>query len=141
MNIIFLSCTAAKTEYKCRAEELYSPSPMFQKSLEYSKRLKSDRIYVLSALHYVVPLDKELEPYNKTVKDMSKNEKDSWGLNVKKILEQEGINLKEDRFIFFAGQEYQKPLTKFIPPKNLKDTLIGKRFGERLKWFNEKLNK
>jgi hypothetical protein len=139
MNIIFLSCTAAKTDYKCKAEELYSPSPMFQKSLEFAKRLNPDKIYILSALHHVVSLEEELEPYNKTVKNMSKSEKDIWGLKVKKKLEENGINLKEDKFIFFAGSEYQKPLTRFIPSKNLKDPLIGKRFGERLKWFNEKL--
>jgi hypothetical protein len=52
-----------------------------------------------------------------------------------------GLNLEKDKFIFLAGNEYVKPLTKYIPEKNIETPMGGKRFGERLKWLNSQLNK
>ena len=54
-KIVFLSCTKSKTSYPAPAQELYSASPMFQKTLAYGKSLEPDRMYILSAKHHLVP--------------------------------------------------------------------------------------
>ena len=63
-KIVFLSCTKSKTPYPAPAQELYSASPMFQKTLEYGKTLKPDKIYILSAKHHLVNLNQELKLLN-----------------------------------------------------------------------------
>jgi hypothetical protein len=140
-TIVLLSCTKSKTPYEAPAQELYSASPMFQKTLEYGKTLKPDKMYILSAKHHLVNLNQKLKPYDLTLKDFNKEEKEKWGEKVYQEMKSRGLNLERDKFIFLAGNEYIKPLTKYIPEKNIETPMGGKRFGQRLKWLNSQLNK
>jgi hypothetical protein len=138
-RIVLLSCTKSKLDKSAPAQELYSASPMFQKTLEYGKKLKPDKMYILSAKHHLVPLTKELAPYDKTLKEMPKDEKEKWGEETIKQMKSAGINPEKDKFIFLTGSEYMKPLSKYIPEDNMETPMDGKRFGQRLKWLNSQL--
>ena len=140
-KVVLLSCTKSKTKHAAPAQELYSASPMFQKTLEYGKSLKPDKMYILSAKHHLVPLTKTLEPYDKTLKEMPKDEKEKWGEETVKQMKSSGINPEKDQFIFLTGSEYMKPLSKYIPDGNIEKPMEGKRFGERLKWLNSQVQK
>ena len=140
-KVVLLSCTKSKTKHAAPAQELYSASPMFQKTLEYGKSLKPDKMYILSAKHHLVPLTKTLEPYDKTLKEMPKDEKEKWGEETIKQMKSAGINPEKDKFIFLTGSEYMKPLAKYIPDGNIEKPMEGKRFGERLKWLNSQVQK
>lgn len=140
-KVVLLSCTKSKTKHAAPAQELYSASPMFQKTLEYGKSLKPDKMYILSAKHHLVPLTKKLEPYDKTLKEMPKDEKEKWGEETIKQMKSSGINPEKDTFIFLTGSEYMKPLAKYIPDSNTEKPMEGKRFGERLKWLNSQVQK
>lgn len=140
-KVVLLSCTKSKTKHAAPAQELYSASPMFQKTLEYGKSLKPDKMYILSAKHHLVPLTKKLEPYDKTLKEMPKDEKEKWGEETIKQMKSSGINPEKDHFIFLTGSEYMKPLAKYIPNGNVEKPMEGKRFGERLKWLNSQVQK
>ena len=140
-KVVLLSCTKSKTKHAAPAQELYSASPMFQKTLEYGKSLKPDKMYILSAKHHLVPLTKTLEPYDKTLKEMPKDEKEKWGEETIKQMKSSGINPEKDQFIFLTGSEYMKPLAKYIPDGNIEKPMEGKRFGERLKWLNSQVQK
>lgn len=140
-KVVLLSCTKSKTKHAAPAQELYSASPMFQKTLEYGKSLKPDKMYILSAKHHLVPLTKKLEPYDKTLKEMPKDEKEKWGEETIKQMKSSGINPEKDHFIFLTGSEYMKPLAKYIPDSNVEKPMEGKRFGERLKWLNSQVQK
>jgi basic membrane lipoprotein Med (substrate-binding protein (PBP1-ABC) superfamily) len=140
-KVVLLSCTKSKTKHAAPAQELYSVSPMFQKTLEYGKSLKPDKMYILSAKHHLVPLTKKLEPYDKTLKEMPKDEKEKWGEETIKQMKSAGINPEKDKFIFLTGSEYMKPLAKYIPDGNMEKPMEGKRFGERLKWLNSQVQK
>ena len=139
-RIVLLSCTKSKLDKSAPAQELYSASPMFQKTLEYGKKLKPDKMYILSAKHHLVPLTKELAPYDKTLKEMPKDEKEKWGEETIKQMKSAGINPEKDKFIFLTGNEYMKPLAKYIPEGNIEKPMDGKRFGQRLKWLNSQLS-
>jgi hypothetical protein len=139
-RIVLLSCTKSKLDKSAPAQELYSASPMFQKTLEYGKKLKPDKMYILSAKHHLVPLTKELAPYDKTLKEMPKDEKEKWGEETVKQMKSAGINPEKDKFIFLTGNEYMKPLAKYIPEGNIEKPMDGKRFGQRLKWLNSQLS-
>jgi basic membrane lipoprotein Med (substrate-binding protein (PBP1-ABC) superfamily) len=139
-KIVLLSCTKSKLDHTAPAQELYSASPMFQKTLEYGKKLKPDKMFILSAKHHLVPLTKELAPYDKTLKEMPKDEKEKWGEETVKQMKSAGINLEKDKFIFLTGSEYMKPLANYIPENNIEKPMEGKRFGQRLKWLNSQLS-
>jgi hypothetical protein len=98
-------------------------------------------MYILSAKHFLVPLNKVLAPYDKTLKEMPKDEKEAWGEKVISQMKASGISLEKDNFIFLTGSEYMKPLLKYIPESSVETPMAGKRFGERLKWLNSQLNK
>ena len=140
-TIVLLSCTKSKLDHKAPAQELYSASPTFQKTLEYGKSLKPDSMYILSAKHFLVPLNKELTPYDKTLKEMPKEEKKAWGEEVIKQMKSKGINPEKNKFIFLTGTEYMKPLLDYIPQSNIETPLEGKRMGERMKWLNTQISK
>jgi len=140
-KVVLLSCTKSKTKHAAPAQELYSASPMFQKTLEYGKSLKPDKMYILSAKHHLVPLTKTLEPYDKTLKEMPKDEKDKWGEETIKQMRSSGINPEKDQFVFLTGSEYMKPFDQYIPDSNIENPMKGKRFGERLKWLNSQVQK
>jgi hypothetical protein len=138
-KIVLLSCTKSKLDHKAQAQELYSASPMFKKTLEYGKSLNPDKMYILSAKHHLVPLTKVLEPYDKTLKEMPRKEKEQWAEETLKQMKSHGLNLDKDEFIFLAGSEYIKPLKPYL--KNSQAPMEGKRLGERLKWLNIQISK
>jgi len=140
-KVVLLSCTKSKTKHAAPAQELYSASPMFQKTLEYGKSLKPDKMFILSAKHHLVPLTKKLEPYDKTLKEMPKDEKEQWGEETIKQMKSHGINVDKDHFIFLTGSEYAKPLIKYIPESNIEKPMEGRRMGERLQWLNSQIKK
>ena len=140
-RIVLLSCTKSKLDKPSEAQDLYSASPMFRKTLEYGKSLKPDKMFILSAKHHLTPLTKILEPYDLTLKEMKKDEKEAWGEKTISQIKSLGINPEKDTFIFLAGTEYIKPLLKYIPETNIEEPMKGKRFGERLKWLNTQITR
>jgi hypothetical protein len=138
-KIVLLSCTKSKLDKPSQAQDLYSASPMFRKTLEYGKSLRPDKMFILSAKHHLVPLTKVLEPYDKTLKEMSSKEKKVWTDEVIKQMKNQGLNLEKDQFIFLTGSEYMKPLVGYIT--NTESPMDGKRMGERLQWLNSQINK
>jgi hypothetical protein len=137
MNI-FLSCTKKKANHRCRAEEMYGESPLFQKSLEYAKSLNPDKLYILSAKHHVVSLSKEIEPYNYTLKDCSAEERKEWTEEVVKQLKSRGVNF-EAKTLFFCGEDYIQYLKEYFP--NHKSMFDSKQIGEILHYLDTKLDK
>jgi len=140
-KIVLLSCTKSKLDHRAPAQELYSASPMFRKTLEYGKSLQPDKMFILSAKHHLVPLNKELDPYDKTLKEMSKDEKEKWGTETVKQMKSHGLDLNKDKFVFLTGSEYLKPFKEYIPEENLETPMEGRRLGERLKWLNSQISK
>ena len=138
-KIVLLSCTKSKLDKPSQAQDLYSASPMFRKTLEYGKSLQPDKMFILSAKHHLVPLTKVLEPYDKTLKEMSSEEKKMWADEVIKQIKNQDLNLEKDQFIFLTGSEYMKPLISYIT--NTESPMDGKRMGERLQWLNSQINK
>jgi len=138
-KIVLLSCTKSKLDKPSQAQDLYSASPMFRKTLEYGKSLQPDKMFILSAKHHLIPLTKVLEPYDKTLKEMSSEEKKMWADEVIKQMKNQDLNLEKDQFIFLTGSEYMKPLISYIT--NTESPMDGKRMGERLQWLNSQINK
>lgn len=140
-KIVLLSCTKSKLDKPAPARDMYSPSPMFQKTKSYGEGLKPDKMFILSAKYGLLPMDKQIEPYDLTLKTMKADEKNQWGEMVKGQMGKVGLSPEKDNFIFLTGSEYMKPLEKFIPSENVEKPMEGKRMGERLSWLNSQVKK
>ena len=138
-KIVILSCTKSKLDKPSQAQDLYSASPMFRKTLEYGKSLKPDKMFILSAKHHLVPMTKVLASYDKTLKEMSSDDKKKWAEETIKQMKSHSLNLDKDQFIFLTGGEYMKPLKDYIT--HIETPMEGKRMGERLQWLNSQIGK
>lgn len=132
-GIVLISCVSKKLEYKSIARNLYI-SPLFRKNLKYAKTLHPNNIYILSAKYGLVNLDKEIEPYDKTLNKMRSHEIKEWATLVLSQLT-EVSDLQNDEFIFLAGINYRKFLIPQI--RNYKVPMEGLRIGRQLQWLSK----
>lgn len=105
-TIVLLSCVSQKLDTPHSAEELYT-SALFKKSLSYAKSLRPDKIYILSAEHGLLPLDRVIAPYNKTLNKMRISDRREWGQRVVDAL-REQCDLDNDHFTILAGMKYRE---------------------------------
>lgn len=128
MTIILISCVKGKKENKMKAKDLYK-GPLFKYSLCVAKKLQSDetKIFILSAKHYLLDLNRVIGPYDLTLKKFSKTKKKEWGLKV--LTELRNVsNIETDKFIVLAGEDYIKPISQITDLTNF----LGKRnYGKR----------
>lgn len=147
-RIVLIACVSKKGNIKAKAKDLYI-SPLFTNSLAYARSLKPDKIFILSALHHLLELDKEIEPYDVTLSNiprqkrklglqvLNSSEKIEWGKRVIKMLSVE-TDLGNDKFIILAGQEYIKPIIGSL--KNCENVLKGVSLFKRVPFLKQKLN-
>ena len=121
--IALLSCTKSKKPYRCKAKEMYSESRWFPKAYEYVMKLGADKVFVLSALYGLVPEDKEIDYYEKTLNDCTDNERIEWSQRVLSGLKSEA-DLERDSFVIIAGKKYYEYLVPHM--KNVVLPLKGK---------------
>jgi hypothetical protein len=142
-KIILIACVSKKELFKTKAKDLYK-SQLFKSSLAYANSLNPDKIFILSALHHLLELDAEIDPYNVTLSNIPKSkrkqglkvlnlkEKTEWGKKVTEMLSAQ-TDLQNDQFIILAGQEYLKPLKPYL--RNIDDRLNGLGIGKRISFL------
>ena len=134
MKIVLVSCASKKLPYKSKAKDLYI-SPLFKFNIKYARSLNPDKIFILSAKHGLIELNEEIEPYNKTLNNMSLKEIKEWSDKVISQLKN-ATDIKKDEIIFLAGERYRKYLTPHIV--NYKIPLKGLGIGKQLKYLKSK---
>lgn len=134
-KIILISCVSKKLPHKARAEDLYI-STLFKYSLRYGKSLHPDKIFILSAEHGLLDLNKVIEPYNKTLNTMPSGYIKKWSDEVIERMNKV-TDLEKDKFVFLAGEKYYKYLLPHI--RNYEEPLKGLSFGFRLKYLKNKV--
>ena len=130
-KIVLLSCVSKKSPHKTKAKDLYI-SPLFVGSLRYARSLKPDDILILSAKYGLLELDKEIDPYDMTLKDMSPAQARAWA---DKVLEQlkKQADLQRDHFIFLAGEKYRKYVAPHLASYEV--PLQGMAIGKQLQYL------
>lgn len=134
-KIILIQCVKKKLTKLAKAKDLYI-SPLFQKSLAYAYMLNPDKMFILSAKHNLLSLNRRVSPYDLTLNEMSVEDIKAWSKKVIEELRKE-TNLNKDEFIFLAGENYRKFLIPEI--KHYKIPMKGLVFGKQLKFLTENL--
>lgn len=109
MKIIYLiSCCKEKLNFAAKAKDLYQ-SEGFKKRLFEALSHNPDEILILSAKHHIVELDHVLEPYDVCLSNQTTGEQKKWAEICLADLSSR-FNLKEDRFIILANEDYYRYL-------------------------------
>jgi esterase/lipase len=135
-KIILISCGKRKLDHKAKTGDLYI-SPLFKMSLAFARSLKPDKIFIISANYGLLSLNQEIEPYNKTLNEMSNAEIKSWAQKVREQM-QSSIDFEKDEIIFLAGERYRKYLIPFC--SNASVPLKGLGIGKQLKYLKDKIS-
>lgn len=150
-----LSCSTKKLDRSAPARDLYSASTLFRLSLAYLETF-CDQVYVMSALHYLVELDRVIEPYDRRL-PTRKRELDQWGhITGCRIVGRHG---RFARYMMLAGADYvipvrremttylgHRPVAKGsdtyawqgVPHANIATPLDGMQIGERMSWLSHR---
>ncbi len=132
-RVVLISCASKKLGRKAKARDLYI-SPLFRYNLGYARSLNPDKIFILSAKYHLLDLEREIEPYDETLNRMSEKDIKKWANNVVTQLGSK-TRLKDDEFIFLAGENYRKYIIQQI--SNYKIPLKGLGIGKQLKYLKE----
>ncbi len=105
-------------------------------NLKYAEQI-GDEIFILSAKHHLLDLDREIEPYDLTLNKMSKNKRQKWAEKVLNNLKLK-TDLNNDEFIFLAGKKYREFLSPYI--NNYKIPMRGLGIGKQLKFLKQNVS-
>ena len=134
-TIVLLSCVKSKEKSPCKAYDMYISS-FFKKKKAYAESLNPNSIYILSAKYGLISLNKDIEPYNQTLKNMKVKERLEWTKDVIQELKQ-NCNLREDKFILLAGKRYRENIIPCLT--NYEIPMEGLRIGQQMQWLDRQL--
>ena len=140
MKLGLVSCTKSKRNYSCKAYEMYSPSNLFKKAYRYATK-NYDVVAILSAKYGLLLPDDEIEPYDLTLKTMTKQQRKEWADKVFKQMK-EGLDLNKIGSAYFhTGREYREHLIPKLELAGVKCIvpLEGLSFGQQLAWYDTHL--
>jgi hypothetical protein len=138
-----MECTC---EPKCKftAEQLYFGTT-FRYSLDYARLLPVDKIFVISAKHHLLPMDKAIEWYDYTLKRKCAGMKKAWAMTVINQLRDNGFDLDTDEFMILAEKDYYQYLNK---PTNIEKNYLKRCYlplqhiwcsGGRKNWLKNEI--
>jgi hypothetical protein len=134
--IVIVSCGSKKSKRPSRAEDMYTGA-FFRVQLNYAKSLvPSDCIYILSAKHGFIPLDKVISPYNVKMGDPS-----SVKIETLKIQASE-LNILDSKKVICIGGSLYTDICKVIwsdcicPLSHVEGAM-----GHKMKWMKEQSQK
>jgi len=130
-RVVLIACGKQKQPRRAAAKDLYVGT-LFKLSLRFAKSLNPSMIFILSAKHGLLDLEREIEPYDTTLNNMSIAETKAWSAGVVAQIRAHA-DLHQDHFIFLAGDRYRR----FIIPhvRSFEIPLRGLRIGEQLQFL------
>jgi hypothetical protein len=129
-----ISCVSMKQNREANASELYI-SPLFKKSKEYAIQ-RLDKFFILSAKHGLLKPTDKIHPYDMTLNNMGKEDRQVWADKVYKELIK--VVSKSDEIIFLAGENYREFLEKKVIERGNRTAcpLYRMSIGEQLQWYS-----
>ena len=128
-----VACSKTKLDRAAPARELYT-SPLFKLSLAYAEAHCS-AVYVISAEHGIVELDRVIAPYCTTLADLSPARRSLWwqGIVAWLLLR---LYADDSRLMILAGESYVAPIDAALRgTAEIVEPLRGMQIGERLSFL------
>ena len=134
-RVALVSCVKSKGPVAAPAGELYT-SDLFRKMRRYANAT-ADEWYILSAQYGMLPPDKVIAPYERTLNKMPTAERLAWAHRVQhQLLEALPPGCE---VIMLAGERYREDLVPFLREHGFEVTipLEGLSFGRQLQKLAE----
>lgn len=131
MTPVFLvGCALRKADLPCAAHDLYT-SQLFRLSRAYVEALGA-RWFILSAKYGLVAPEREIAPYDLSLKRLTAAETYAWGMRVRDQLAAAGLDAERgsDRFTFLAGLAYREAVG--LPRRCVTAPLAGLAIGQQM---------
>lgn len=132
-QVALIVCGKRKDVAPQKAVALYQ-GELFRRSLAYALSRGVSQVYVLSALHGLLPADAVVAPYNLSLSDLSAPERRRWASRVLQALERVE-HISRTHFIILAGRNYRDHLVKRLSSYEV--PLEGLGIGEQLQWLGK----
>lgn len=146
-RVFLIGCGKSKLDRPAPARELYTGA-LFRKSLAYAEAELGERregeVYILSAHYGLTALGDELQPYDRTLARMSRDERTAWGWDVAGVMHEVGLLEETGTLVLLAGRAYVDALLEGIREvmretgitgPSVQAPLDGFGIGERLAWL------
>ncbi len=126
-TVIVIGCTKQKKPYKCAAEEMYSESALFSKTLEYIKSYYYEiDCVILSAKYGIINRADDIDTYDTK---MAINPPEEILNSIKSKLS------NYDKIICLCGSLYSGAIKKALPDKVVVEPMKGMGIGKRLQFL------
>ena len=138
MSVAVVACGKNKLSYSAQAKDMYI-GELFKKSRQYVEK-EHDRWFIASAKYCLLEPNMLIKPYEKTLKNMTKNEIQTWAQFLAKDIM---LNVKKDEEIYFyAGNDYRKHVIPILEKNGyaVHTPMNSLGIGQQLKWLKERLN-
>lgn len=134
-KIALVSCVSSKLPCAAAARDLYT-SPLFAKSRQYAET-HADKWYILSAKYGLVVPERIIEPYEKTLNTMPKEERKAWSHKV--LVQLTHSTSPSDQIIFLAGERYREDLEHELINRgySVSTPMRGLSIGRQLQWLTQ----
>jgi hypothetical protein len=144
LHVVLIGCGKSKVAgtMPVPARELYTSS-FFKLKLRWADAAGTGRIFVLSAKHHLVPIDKPLRPYDQTLESMSTGEREGWSALVVHALVKELHDVPSVRITLLASRLYADPIVAIARPRGwpIETPLSGLSILRSMRWLNERSRK
>ena len=134
-RVALVGCSKAKRTHSAPARELYT-SNLFRAALEYAEKT-CDAVLIVSAFHGVVAPKAVIQPYDRSLREYGKREREDWGARtIGQLLPSFKV---PPQLVMLAGKLYADALLygahwyNLPRPEQPLSGIVG--FGPRVKWL------
>ena len=138
-QITLVSCCREKLSRMAPAEQLYR-SPLFQKSKAWANMQGNDW-FVISARYGLIKPEAKMQPYDKTMRSLTPEEREEWAQNVATGLRALSAFWDVDRLeiTLLAGADYASWIPLVSDFCDVHQPMAGMQIGQRLQWLNQQI--
>ena len=136
-HVGLISCVSKKRPYAAEAKNFYD-SALFTKSREFVEQ-RCDSWFILSAKYGLVEPSEVIEPYEETLNNKSRREREEWAEGVWEVLRH---RLRpDDHVTILAGERYRENLVPLMVEYGCQVDvpMKGLGIGRQLQWLSRHL--
>ena len=135
-RVVLISCSKSKLANKAPAQDLYTGS-LFRKAVSWAE-IKGYTWYVVSALYGLVDPNRELEPYDFTLKQLRHRERETWA-HLVVMAELTKFLSRGSHAILIMPQLYRRYIQRELMKASItfENPLEHLAIGQQIKWLTK----